>query len=152
MSEAPAHTYQVYQDGKVIDRECYPSSTDQKAAWEIYVEITTRISAVTYTADCDAREALDSLYKLFQIIRTALAKNENCYRTLKAVLPLSNGKYREFLTYWGARRDSLKADGDGSKVKLTTEFKLDLEKLQKEFEHLLVRLQEILAPVLQERK
>lgn len=46
---------------------------EKQAAWEIYIELVTRISLVTLEEDWGIlREALSSLYSLFQTVRTIL--------------------------------------------------------------------------------
>jgi len=50
-----------------------PSDGEKKAAWEIYVELVTRIPIVALDDDKGIlREALSSLYSLFHLIRTIL--------------------------------------------------------------------------------
>ncbi len=53
--------------------EFVPDEIEQQAAWELYVELKTRIA--TETIDTDEgliREAMNSLYKLFDITRNIL--------------------------------------------------------------------------------
>lgn len=52
-----------------------PNDAEKKAAWEMYIELVTRISIVELKEDEGIlREVLDSLYSLFQITREILKK------------------------------------------------------------------------------
>lgn len=52
-----------------------PDESEQKAAWEMYVELITRISVVELSPDEGLlREALSSLYTLFDTTRSILRK------------------------------------------------------------------------------
>lgn len=52
-----------------------PNDTERRAAWELYVELVTRVSVVPLRADEGLlREALSSLYSLFTTTREVLRK------------------------------------------------------------------------------
>lgn len=52
-----------------------PNDAEKKASWELYVELVTRISVVELKrGEGILREALDSLYSLFQTTREILRK------------------------------------------------------------------------------
>jgi hypothetical protein len=52
-----------------------PNDTERRAAWELYVELVTRVAVVPLPDDRGiAREALISLYQLFPIHREVLRK------------------------------------------------------------------------------
>lgn len=52
-----------------------PNDAEKKAAWEMYIELVTRISVVELKdEDGILRESLDSLYSLFQTTRDILKK------------------------------------------------------------------------------
>lgn len=80
--------------------------TERRAAWSIYVELVTRIAVEQLEADQGVlREAMDSLYKLFAIMRQILreagpdvgASRESVGGIAIAVL---NKGLRPFLTKW----------------------------------------------------
>lgn len=80
--------------------------TQQRAAWSLYVELETRV-AVQRLEDSDGllREALDSLYKLFDITRSILkdagpdvADGENSFGPI-AIRVLNDG-LRPFTSKW----------------------------------------------------
>jgi hypothetical protein len=52
-----------------------PNDSERKAAWELYVEIITRVAAVPLSLDAGLlREALTSLHSLFQTTRSILRR------------------------------------------------------------------------------
>ena len=52
-----------------------PNDSERKAAWELYVEIVTRVAAVPLSAESGLlREALTSLHSLFQTTRSILRR------------------------------------------------------------------------------
>lgn len=53
-----------------------PNDVERRAAWELYVELVTRVSAVPLQADLGLlREALTSLYSLFATTREVLRRH-----------------------------------------------------------------------------
>ncbi|MFF2432225.1 hypothetical protein [Streptomyces mirabilis] len=58
-----------------IGGEWEPDDAEQQAAWELYVELVTRVSVVPLREDeGSAREALTSMYVLFAIVRDILKR------------------------------------------------------------------------------
>ena len=90
-----------------------PQRAESEAAWELYVELVTRISVVQLGRDEGlAREALSSLYTLFgstrEILRkygpavaTRLAQGEVNFGAL--AIAVLNGNLRPLLTRWHPR-------------------------------------------------
>ncbi len=93
-----------------LEGQWEPDKSEQKAAWEMYVELMTRISVVELkSGDGLLREALDSLYSLFETTREILKKygpkiarskssNDLCFGKV-AVIILNEG-IRPVLTKW----------------------------------------------------
>jgi len=83
-----------------------PDETQQRAAWELYVELTTRIAVQSLGADEGLmREALSSLYDIFgatrEILREAgpaVAQGPNSFGPV-AIEVLNKG-LRPFMTKW----------------------------------------------------
>jgi hypothetical protein len=68
-----------------------PDRAERDAAWELYVELVTRISVAPLTpGDGILREALTSLYELFGVTREILRK----YGPAVARAPQKPGQYR----------------------------------------------------------
>ena len=87
-----------------------PDDEERKAAWEMYVELVTRISVVQLREDeGSVREALTSLYQLFEITRTILKahgptvaqpKSEHSYSFGYIAVAVLNGAIRPLLAQW----------------------------------------------------
>jgi len=75
-----------------------PDRAERDAAWELYVELVTRIAVVPLAPGQGIlREALTSLYQLFGITREILRK----YGPAVARPPRKNGQYRfGYLAVW----------------------------------------------------
>ena len=87
-----------------------PNAAEKMASWELYVELITRIS-VAELKDNEGilREALNSLYAIFQVTRDILKKygpeiatprKEGEYSFGKLAVIILNHKLRPFLTKW----------------------------------------------------
>ncbi|MFM9370089.1 hypothetical protein [Streptomyces sp. Da 82-17] len=58
-----------------ISGEWEPDDTERRAAWELYVELVTRVSVVPLPpGEGSAREALSSMYSLFGTVRELLKR------------------------------------------------------------------------------
>jgi transcriptional regulator with XRE-family HTH domain len=87
-----------------------PGEEEKKAAWELYVELVTRVSVATLSPDDGIlREALSSLYSLFQTTRTILRdhgpaiapdENDNRQSVSHIVVRMVNTIVRPFLAKW----------------------------------------------------
>jgi len=90
-----------------------------RAAWELYVEFATRIAAHPLAPGAgSAREALDSLYSLFQTTRQVLREAGPAVATSADSLgPLAirvlNEGVRPFLVAWHTELRALEAAGQG---------------------------------------
>jgi hypothetical protein len=113
-----------------LEAEFQSQDVDRRAAWELYVELATRIT--TQTLDDAAgvdRTALESVYSLFPATRTILRQHgpsaQNFARVAIAVL---NVVLRPFLSKWHLR---LGADGQAI-AEDHTEFRADLRRVRAE--------------------
>lgn len=89
-----------------------PDTAELDAAWELYVELVTRIAVIPLTPETGViREALNSLYEIFGATRAILRKygpavarpthkKEGEYRFGHLAVWLLNGNIRPFLSYW----------------------------------------------------
>ncbi len=89
--------------------EWQPDEVEAKAAWELYIELVTRISTQPLDRDVSvAREALDSLYSLFETTRNVLRDAGPAVGIVRdsvggiAVAVLNQG-LRPFLSRWHSR-------------------------------------------------
>jgi hypothetical protein len=101
------------------------NSADQDAAWEMYVELITRV-ATQDLHQGDPKAALESLSKLFAITRDILKnKGRNAINFAKIAVVILNQVVRPFTSQWHSRIAELE---DEDKLLL---FKTELQQVQK---------------------
>ena len=103
---------------------------DKDAAWELYIEMLTRIVTQPLPSNAgDEKTALDSVYALFGITREILRRHgRGTIQFSKVAIPVLNQVVRPFTAKW--HRESLaKAFDHESKRK---EFREELAALQKD--------------------
>ena len=103
---------------------------DQNAAWELYVEMLTRIVTQPLPSDVgDEQTALDSVYSLFHTTREILhRRGRNAIQFSKVAIPVLNQIVRPFTAKW--HRESLAgAFDDPDRCR---EFRAELAELQVE--------------------
>jgi hypothetical protein len=103
-----------------------PDRSEQSAAWEMYVELVTRVSVVNLVPEQGTlREALSSLYTLFDTTRNILrahgpsvaqAKGEGDLSFGYLAVAILNGVLRPVLTKW----HPLLADYENTRVESTS--------------------------------
>ncbi|MCU0612680.1 MAG: hypothetical protein MUE60_12945 [Candidatus Eisenbacteria bacterium] len=124
--------------------EWEPKDPDREAAWELYVEMLTRIASQPLAENWgDERVALESIYSLFPTTREILRrKGRNCIEFSKIAVPVLNQVVRPFTAKW--HRLSLSgAFGDSDRC---MEFRADLTELQtdlRNYTRLLATLAEV---------
>ena len=104
--------------------------TDRDAAWELYVEMLTRIVTQPLPAEAgDEQTALDSVYSLFPTTREILRRRgQGAAEFSKVAIPVLNQVVRPFTAKW--HKESLAgAFGDEAK---RLGFREELESLQEE--------------------
>lgn len=103
---------------------------DRKAAWELYIEMLTRIVTQTLPDEMgDELTALDSVYSLFPITREILRRRgRDTIEFSKVAIPVLNQVVRPFTAKW--HRESISgAFNDPLRCK---EFRKELRSLQKD--------------------
>ena len=105
-----------------------PIDNNRKAAWDLYIEMETRITTQPLDPEHgDEKTALDSVYSLFQTTREILLKQgPDCVIFAKIAIEILNQKVRPFTAKW--HRKSLTGDFDDPAA--CTEFGAELESLQ----------------------
>ena len=107
-----------------------PNDPDRDAAWDLYVELLTRITTQPLPAEHgDEQTALNSVFKLFELTRQTLKKHgRHCTEFAKIAVIVLNQVVRPFTAKWhkeslaGAFKDSKKCD----------DFRSELTELQEE--------------------
>ena len=79
-----------------------PSNPDRAAAWDLYVELLTRITTQYLPPDAgDEKTALHSVYKLFPLTREILKKHgAGAGEFAKIAIPVLNQIIRPFTAKW----------------------------------------------------
>lgn len=87
---------------KVLQAEFKPNEQDKQCAWELYIELLTRITTQPInTEDGDEKTALDSIYSLFKTTREILKKNgRGCREFSKLSITVLNQVVRPFTAKW----------------------------------------------------
>jgi len=82
--------------------EFTPTEDDQTAAWDMYVELITRIATQRLDENTgDEETALNSVYSLFDITRTVLKeKGRNAPNFTKIAIIVLNQVIRPFTAKW----------------------------------------------------
>ncbi|MFH1304558.1 MAG: hypothetical protein ABIK07_26195 [Planctomycetota bacterium] len=108
--------------------EFKPKNSDRNAAWDLYVELLTRVSTQHLQPDHgDEKVALDSIYLLFSLTRETL-KNQgrHCNEFAKIAIVVLNQVVRPFTSKW--HKESLAgAFNDQARCE---EFRKELAELQ----------------------
>lgn len=78
---------------------------NQKAAWDLYVEMVTRITTQPLPPEHgDEKTALDSIYSLFQTTRDILhAEGPKCVEFAQLAIGILNDEVRPFTAEWHKR-------------------------------------------------
>lgn len=110
------------------EMEWNPKDKDKDAAWELYIELLTRVST-QYLApeNGDEKAALDSIYELFDLTRTIIKNNGRlCMEFTKIAIIVLNQIIRPFTSKW----HRLSMNGTFASVDQCREFRYELELLQ----------------------
>ncbi|MDE0086174.1 MAG: hypothetical protein OXU23_10710 [Candidatus Poribacteria bacterium] len=118
----------VWNPEKNPHTESNPTDNNRKAAWDLYVEMETRITTQPLDPEHgDEKTALDSVYSLFQTTREILlAQGPDCVVFAKIAIEILNQKVRPFTAKW--HRKSLAGAFDDPTA--CAEFRDELESLQ----------------------
>jgi len=111
-----------------LEMEWQPQEKDREAAWELYIEMLTRIVTQPLSAEeGDEKAALDSVFALFGITREILKRNgRGCVQFSKIAVVVLNQVVRPFTAKWHKRALS----GAFNDAPSRTEFRAELTTLQ----------------------
>ena len=123
-----------FQLGKVklgpswANAEITIDTSDSDAAWELYIEMLTRVVTQTLPIEVGGEEtALDSVYSLFPITREVLRRRgRRAINFTKIAIPVLNQIVRPFTAKWHGRRLA----GDLADEDVHVEFRQELATLQ----------------------
>jgi hypothetical protein len=112
----------------VLEMEWEPKDPDRKAAWELYVELLTRIATQDLAPDHgDEKTALDSIFKLFDLTRQTLKAHHGCDEFAKIAVAVLNQVIRPFTAKW----HKLSIGGSFGDTARCEDFRAELAALQK---------------------
>ena len=114
----------------ILEMDWKPQEEDKTAAWELYVELLTRITTQPL-ADThgDEQTALTSVYSIFPTTRDVMKRNgRGCVDFTKIAVIVLNQKIRPFTTKW----HKLASEGKFTDKGKCEQFRSELVKLQVE--------------------
>ncbi len=90
--------------GGVLEKDWAPQNEDRAAAWDLYVELLTRVATQPLVpGQGTEKAALDSVYALFAITRDTIRRNgPRCINFAKVAIVVLNQVVRPFTTRWHA--------------------------------------------------
>jgi hypothetical protein len=111
-----------------MEMEWSPKDEDKAAAWDLYVELLTRIATQPLDpSHGDEKTALDSIYSLFPITREILkVHTRECQEFTKIAIVVLNQIVRPFTAKW----HRLSLQGAFSGPEANNEFRAELAALQ----------------------
>jgi len=85
-----------------LDMEWKPQDEDKNAAWELYIELLTRITTQSLEASHgDEETALKSIYTIFPLTREVIKRNgRHCIEFTKIAIVVLNQVIRPFTAKW----------------------------------------------------
>ena len=124
------HLEKVRLNLKAVQLELSFQEADRDAAWELYVEMLTRIVTQPLPAESgDEQTALDSVYSLFQTTREILRRRgRKTISFSKVAIPVLNQVVRPFTAKW--HRESI--EGAFQQEGRREEFRRELESLRED--------------------
>ena len=113
-----------------LEGEFNPQAPDRAAAWELYVELLTRVTTQYLAAQHgDEQAALESVYALFGVTRQILrSQGSGCGEFAKLAIPVLNQVVRPFTAKW----HRLSLAGAFKNAKRCREFRDELASLQEQ--------------------
>jgi hypothetical protein len=111
-----------------LDMEFKPQEADKAAAWDLYVELLTRITTQPLPKEHgDEQTALNSVFALFALTRDVLKKHgRDAEEFSKIAIVVLNQVIRPFTAKW----HKLSIEGAFEDKKRCDEFRNELKKLQ----------------------
>ena len=111
-----------------LEMEWQPQDKDKEAAWELYIELLTRITTQPLAQNHgDEKTALDSIYSLFPITREVIKNNgRHCVQFTKIAIVLLNQRIRPFTAKW----HKLSLEGAFNNETQCKKFRNELQSLQ----------------------
>jgi hypothetical protein len=115
-----------------LEMEWTPNDADRNAAWDLYVELLTRITTQPLAdADGDELTALASVHELFPLTRDILHKHgAGCGAFARLAIPVLNQIIRPFTAKWHRRVEAGAFQDSARRLEFRTELAAVQAKLQ----------------------
>lgn len=112
----------------ILDMEWKPSNSDKDAAWDLYIELLTRITTQPLSNKSGVEKtALSSIYSIFEITRKILKEHgRSCIEFSKISIIILNQIIRPFTAKWHQKSEN----GSFDSLEECLNFREDLKKLQ----------------------
>jgi hypothetical protein len=112
-----------------LEMEWKPQDVDKDAAWELYIELLTRITTQYLSPEHgDEKAALDSVHTIFQLTREIIkGKGRHCIEFTKIAIVVLNQVIRPFTAKW----HRLSIHGSFDDPAKCAQFREELSSLQK---------------------
>jgi len=113
---------------RYLEMDWRPSQPDKKAAWDLYIELLTRIATQPLgDRNGDEKTALDSIYSLFPTTRSIIKDNgRGCIEFTKLAVVVLNQKVRPFTAKW----HKVSVERGFDKPELRAQFRAELAQIQ----------------------
>ena len=113
-----------------LEMEWQPSAPDKDAAWELYIELLTRITTQKLELEYgDEKTALESIHKLFELTRDIIKNHgRDCIEFTKIAIVVLNQLVRPFTAKW----HKLSLEGAFEDKEKCREFRNELEDLREQ--------------------
>jgi hypothetical protein len=111
-----------------LEGEFTPHDADRSAAWELYIELLTRVTTQYLSPEeGDEKTSLDSVYAIFPLTREILRRQgSGCGEFAKMAIPVLNQIIRPFTAKW----QRLSLTGAFQNTDRCGEFRAELAALQ----------------------
>ena len=125
----------------IMDMEWVPNDPDKAAAWDMYVELLTRITTQELPDEAGVEAtALESVYALFPLTRETLKTHgRGCVAFSRLAIVILNQIIRPFTAKWHKKSDNRAFSNETNRK----EFRKDLKALQEK----LIRYTRLLGTV-----
>jgi hypothetical protein len=113
-----------------LEMDWNPSEPDKDAAWDMYVELLTRVTTQSLPNEKgNEKAALDSIYSLFETTRSVIKEQgRDCREFTKIAIIILNQKIRPFTSKW----HKLSLEGAFEETEACANFRSELSVLQYE--------------------
>ena len=122
----------------ILNMEFKPNDVDKDAAWELYIEMLTRIiTQPLKSGRGDEQTALDSIYSIFPTTREIIKrKGRHCIEFTKIAILILNQRVRPFTEKW----HKLSTEDVFSSQTYCNKFRIDLVVLQNDLKIFMMML------------